>query len=81
MINWGELRIDGVLVHVFCAVLGWSRFRFVRFAVDQKSTTTFEMLAECFTADPRKRLADHHSSANNAYYCWAKALPGDAGPP
>ena len=34
MIDWGELRIDGVLVHVFCAVLAWSRFRFVRFAVE-----------------------------------------------
>jgi transposase len=48
MIDWGELRIDGVLVHVFCAVLAWSRVRFVRFAVDQKATTTFAMLAECF---------------------------------
>lgn len=61
MIDWGELRIDGVLVHVFCAVLAWSRFRFVRFAVDQKSTTTFAMLAECFEelgGVPKVVLAD-----------------------
>lgn len=61
MIDWGELRIDGVLVHVFCAVLAWSRFRFVRFAVDQKATTTFAMLAECFEelgGVPKVVLAD-----------------------
>lgn len=61
MIDWGELRIDGVLVHVFCAVLAWSRFRFVRFATDQKSSTTFAMLAECFEelgGVPKVVLAD-----------------------
>jgi len=44
MIDWGVL--DGV--HVFCAVLAWSRFRFVRFAADEKATTTLGFLAECF---------------------------------
>jgi len=48
MIDWGELKIDGVMLHVFCAVLAWSRFRFVRFATDEKATTTMAMLAECF---------------------------------
>lgn len=48
MIDWGEQRIDGVLAHVFCAVLAWSRFRFVRFAGDQRAATTMGMLAECF---------------------------------
>ncbi|MBI4939655.1 MAG: IS21 family transposase [Actinobacteria bacterium] len=43
-IDWGVQ--DGL--HVFCAVLAWSRFRFVRFAADEKSTTTLGMLAECF---------------------------------
>jgi hypothetical protein len=33
---------------VFCAVLAWSRFRFVRFAADEKAATTLAMLAECF---------------------------------
>lgn len=35
-------------LHVFCAVLAWSRFRFVRFATDERAETTFAMLAECF---------------------------------
>ena len=33
---------------VFCAVLAWSRWRFVRFARDQKAATTLRLLAECF---------------------------------
>jgi transposase len=32
----------------FCAVLAWSRIRFVRFARDQKRETTQRFLAECF---------------------------------
>ena len=39
IIDWGVL--DGV--HVFCAVLAWSRFRFVRFAADEKAATTLAM--------------------------------------
>jgi hypothetical protein len=44
MIDWGS---QGGL-HVFCAVLAWSRFRFVRFAADEKAATTLMLLAECF---------------------------------
>jgi hypothetical protein len=33
---------------VFCAVLAWSRLRFVRFAADEKSVITLGMLGECF---------------------------------
>ena len=33
---------------VFCAVLGWSRTRFVRFARDQRRETTLRLLGECF---------------------------------
>jgi len=57
IIDWGVL--DGV--HVFCAVLAWSRFRFVRFAADEKSATTLAMLAECFEVlggVPKVVLAD-----------------------
>ena len=43
-IDWG---CTGPL-HVFCAVLAWSRFRFVRFALDEKAATTMGFLAECF---------------------------------
>ncbi len=43
VIDWGS---EGGL-HVFCAVLAWSRFRFVRFAADEKAATTLGLLAEC----------------------------------
>ena len=57
VIDWGE---KGGL-QVFCAVLAWSRLRFVRFAADQRRTTTLRLLAECFeTLDgvPAVVLAD-----------------------
>jgi transposase len=44
VIDWGSQ--DGL--HVFCAVLAWSRVRFVRFAADEKAVTTLGLLAECF---------------------------------
>ena len=43
-IDWGT---EGGL-HVFCAVLAWSRVRFVRFAADESQATTLRLLAECF---------------------------------
>jgi transposase len=46
VIDWGE--IDGL--HVFCAVLAWSRVRFVRFAEREDQSTTLGLLAECFEA-------------------------------
>jgi transposase len=42
--DWGEE--DGL--HLFCAVLAWSRWRFVRFAERQDQATTLGLLAECF---------------------------------
>jgi transposase len=33
---------------IFCAVLAWSRYRFVRFAADQTRETTLALLAACF---------------------------------
>jgi hypothetical protein len=33
---------------VFCAVLAWSRYRFVRFGADQTRETTLRLLADCF---------------------------------
>lgn len=44
LIDWGT-ESGG---QVFCAVLAWSRFRFVRFATDQRRATTLRLLAECF---------------------------------
>jgi transposase len=57
VIDWGS---KGGL-HVFCAVLAWSRFRFVRFAADERAGTTLALLAECFEVlggVPGKVLAD-----------------------
>jgi transposase len=57
VIDWGTL---GGL-HVFCAVLAWSRVRFVRFARDETAATTLGFLAECFESlggVPGKVLAD-----------------------
>jgi hypothetical protein len=57
VIGWGS---QGGL-HVFCAVLAWCRFRFVRFARDERAVTTLALLAECFEVlggVPGKVLAD-----------------------
>ena len=57
VIDWGVL--NGL--HVFCAVLAWSRVRFVRFADNERADTTMRLLAECFQTlggVPRVVLAD-----------------------
>jgi transposase len=57
VIDWGVLAG----LHVFCAVLAWSRFRFVRFARDERAATTLALLAECFEmlgGVPGRVLAD-----------------------
>jgi transposase len=46
VIDWGE--IEGL--KVFCALLAWSRWRFVRFADREDQATTLRLLAECFEA-------------------------------
>lgn len=57
VIDWG---VQAGL-HVFCAVLAWSRWRFVRVAGEEKQATTLGMLAECFAelgGVPKVVLAD-----------------------
>ncbi len=57
IIDWGQ---EGRL-HVFCAVLAWSRVRFVRFAANETAGSTLRLLAECFEAIggvPKVVLAD-----------------------
>ena len=56
-IDWGTI---GTL-HVFCAVLAWSRIRFVYFADNERSETTLAALAACFEflgGVPKTVLAD-----------------------
>jgi transposase len=58
VIDWGLLA-NGL--KVFCAVLAWSRIRFVRVARDETAATTLAMLADCFDTIggvPAKVLAD-----------------------
>lgn len=43
VIDWGT---EGAW-QIFCAVLPWSRYRFVRFATNQQRETTLALLAEC----------------------------------
>jgi transposase len=57
VIDWGS----EFGLHVFCAVSAWSRWRFVRFADNERSTTTHALLAECFErlgGVPKVVLAD-----------------------
>jgi transposase len=57
VIDWGA---EGGL-HAFCAVLAWSRFRFVRFAAGEKAPATLALLAECLEVlggVPKTVLAD-----------------------
>lgn len=57
VIDWG----NEAGLHVFCAVAAWSRWRFVRFAGDERADTTLRLLAECFEelgAVPKVVLAD-----------------------
>jgi transposase len=58
VIDWGTLPGG---IKVFCAVVAWCRFRFVRFARDETAATTMALLAECFETiggAPAKVLAD-----------------------
>ncbi len=55
-------------LHIFCAVLAWSRYRFVRFARNETRETTLALLAECFEelgAVPAVVLSDRMSCLKN----------------
>ena len=58
VIDWAEAAPG---LFLFCAVLAFSRWRFVRFATDQKASTTLAMIAEALAeigGVPAKVLAD-----------------------
>jgi len=58
VMDWTDL---GGGLHLFCAVLAWSRWRFVRFAADQQAGTTMAMVADALAAAggvPGKVLTD-----------------------
>ena len=59
-IDWGQIG----QLQVFCAVLAWSRWRFVCFADNQRAETTLACLASCFEAAggvPKTVLSDRMS--------------------
>jgi len=56
--DWADV---GGGLHLFCAVLAWSRWRFVAFATDEKAATTLGLLAQALHAVggvPAKLLTD-----------------------
>ena len=58
VIDWAEAAPG---LFLFCAVLAFSRWRFVAFATDQKASTTLALIAEAFGAIggvPARVLAD-----------------------
>ena len=58
VIDWADA---GGGLHVFCAVLAFSRWRFVAFASDERATTTLGLIAAALAAVggvPRRVLAD-----------------------
>jgi hypothetical protein len=58
VIDWAQAAPG---LFLFCAVLAFSRWRFVRFATDQRSSTTLAMIAESLAAAggvPARVLAD-----------------------
>ncbi len=65
---------------IFCAVLPWSRWRFVRLARDQKAATTMALLAECFEEDggvPQVVLADRMGCLRGAVVANVVVPTGD----
>lgn len=58
VIDWADV---GQGLHLFCAVLAFSRWRFVAFATNERATTTLALIAEALAAIggvPIKVLAD-----------------------
>ncbi len=65
VIDWTKLAVG---LHMFCAVLAWSRYRFIRFAADETRETTLGLLAECFEelgAVPAVVLTDRMACLKN----------------
>ena len=64
VIDWAQAAPG---LFLFCAVLAFSRWRFVRFAADQKASTTLALIAEALAAIggvPARVLADRMACLN-----------------
>jgi transposase len=65
VIDWTKIAKG---LHMFCAVLAWSRYRFVRFAGDETRETTLGLIAECLDelgAVPAVVLSDRMACLKN----------------
>lgn len=65
VIDWTTL---GLGLHMFCAVLAWSRYRFIRFASNETRDTTLGLVAECceeLGAVPAVVLSDRMACLKN----------------
>ena len=65
VIDWTKITAG---LHMFCAVLAWSRYRFIRFGSDETRDTTLGLLAECFEelgAVPAVALTDRMACLKN----------------
>lgn len=65
VVDWTKIAVG---LHMFCAVLAWSRYRFVRFASDETRDTTLGLMAECFEelgAVPAVALTDRMGCLKN----------------
>ena len=74
VIDWGA---EGGL-HVFCAVLAWSRVRFVRFAADERAETTLAMLAlayRCVRSAPVPEHAPEQGTVSDGGVAAERAAP------
>jgi transposase len=63
--DWTKIAVG---LHMFCAVLAWSRYRFVRMANDETRETTLALMAECFEelgAVPAVVLTDRMACLKN----------------
>jgi transposase len=65
VVDWTKVAVG---LHMFCVVLAWSRYRFVRFASDETRETTLALMAECFEelgAVPAVALTDRMACLKN----------------
>ncbi len=65
VIDWATV---GLGLHMFCAVLAWSRYRFIRFASNETRDTTLGLVAECVEelgAVPAVVLSDRMACLKN----------------
>lgn len=67
VIHWAQAAPG---LFLFCAVLAFSRWRFVRFATDQRASTTLALIAEALAAIVRKPSVRQSGDWRRAERSW-----------